>query len=100
MGDGLANRVRVVASGRVLSPTVARRHLSQLYPGEGPTVSEPCVKNEPGCWYYQTFYECPICGSGGIYRERRPPPRPEDPVKRYEFQQFGCAGGAGCYSFL
>jgi hypothetical protein len=40
-----------------------------------------------GCWYYIAIHECPVCGAGREYRERRPPPRPANDSERYEYSQ-------------
>jgi hypothetical protein len=37
-------------------------------------------------WYHQYFYECPVCGSGGVYRTRMYGRKPKDPAKRYEYE--------------
>lgn len=44
------------------------------------------VKNEKGCWYMTYIEECPVCGCGEEYRERRPAPAPEQ-IDRHEFIQ-------------
>lgn len=36
-----------------------------------------------GCWYLITIYECPVCGRAVWYRERRDPPKPDDPRDRH-----------------
>lgn len=38
-------------------------------------------------WYFITYQECPVCGRGKTYRERRYTRRPEDPSKRYKYEQ-------------
>lgn len=41
-------------------------------------------------WYKTTFYECPICGSGGKHRERQyswPPPE-KWARERYEYEVY------------
>jgi hypothetical protein len=42
-------------------------------------------KNQKGCWYEIFVHECPVCGRGETFRERRDPPRPADPEKRYHW---------------
>lgn len=38
-------------------------------------------------WYFFTYEECPVCGRGKSYRERRYTPRPSDGSLRYDFKQ-------------
>lgn len=47
------------------------------------------------CWYFLAIHECPLCGSGREYRERRYTPKPEDPTDRFEFRWLACPN---CYS--
>lgn len=48
-----------------------------------PTEQKP----KRGYWYYITYYECPVCGSGGSYRERQYTEKPEDVEQRVERQE-------------
>lgn len=50
------------------------------------SLTEP-VKNEKGCWYMTYIEECPVCGCGEEYRERREAPRPKDKIEQYQFVQ-------------
>lgn len=50
------------------------------------SLMEP-VKNEKGCWYMTYIEECPACGRGDEYRERRPAPAPEHKSEQYQFIQ-------------
>ena len=36
-------------------------------------------------WYFVATEECPVCGRGNIYRERRYGRKPKDYRKRYEY---------------
>ena len=48
-------------------------------------------KNKKGkYWYYISYHECQLCGAGEEYRDRRYTPKPKDPAKRREFNQFAC----------
>lgn len=51
-------------------------------------------------WYRVTVTECPVCGSGSIDRERVYGKRPKSEAKRFVYLDIGCAGAAGCYSWL
>lgn len=42
---------------------------------------------EPKYWYYTIFYECPVCGSGPVRRERRYTPKPTEWKDREEYFQ-------------
>lgn len=39
-------------------------------------------------WYFITFEDCPVCGHGKEYRERRFTPKPKDPAKRYQYRHY------------
>ena len=39
-------------------------------------------------WYYQDYYECPVCGRGGCNRERRYTEKPSDASERYTFREL------------
>jgi hypothetical protein len=39
-------------------------------------------------WYFITYYECPVCGRGSEFRERRYTEKPTDINDRYEFIQL------------
>ena len=39
-------------------------------------------------WYFITIHECPVCGGGKTYRERRYTDKPTDPFQRYRYEQF------------
>jgi len=43
--------------------------------------------NQKGVWYKRYISECPVCGRGSDERTRMPPPRPEDPGDRIEWEQ-------------
>ena len=36
-------------------------------------------------WYFITQEECPVCGCGREYRERRYDPRPKEYEKRHDY---------------
>lgn len=38
-----------------------------------------------GCWYFISYHECPICGRGPTYRERRWTRKPKRWQERQEF---------------
>lgn len=38
-------------------------------------------------WYFITIEECPVCGGGHTYRERRYGRKPKSPARRYEWIQ-------------
>jgi len=41
-----------------------------------------------GCWYKHFIEECPVCGRGDEWKERRyTPPPPKDSPERWEFKQ-------------
>lgn len=39
-------------------------------------------------WIHFTIYECPVCGRGGEYRERRYDAKPDNPDQRYTFENL------------
>ena len=41
-------------------------------------------------WYFQTVYECVICGKTDIYRERRYGRKPVRHQQRYSYRAVGC----------
>lgn len=45
------------------------------------------VPNTKGIWYEIDITECVLCGRQHIIRERRLPPKPENP---YHFHQDAC----------
>ena len=47
----------------------------------------PNVANESGCWYEIYVFACPVCGREKVYRERRPPPRPEQWERRHHYEE-------------
>ena len=38
-------------------------------------------------WYMTEIHECPVCGRGNTYRERRFTPKPAKEADRYKFVQ-------------
>jgi predicted RNA-binding Zn-ribbon protein involved in translation (DUF1610 family) len=44
------------------------------------------VRHQPH-WYKQYVYECPVCGSGKIYRERVYGKKPKKYTLCYEYKQ-------------
>jgi len=47
----------------------------------------------PPHWYFTYHRECVLCGYTEITRIRMYTPKPKDPAKTYEFEQFAC----GCH---
>lgn len=39
-------------------------------------------------WYHQSYYECPVCGRGGVYRTRMYGRKPKNLKKLYEYTNF------------
>ena len=37
-------------------------------------------------WYFMTYNECPFCGGGKTYKEKRKLPKPKDPSKRIKWE--------------
>ena len=42
-------------------------------------------------WYLIYRSECAVCGKSKETRERMFTPRPDDPMARYKFHQYGCS---------
>jgi len=45
------------------------------------------VKNKKAHWYLFTVTECPVCGNGEEYKERKYTEKPKDKEDRYIYQQ-------------
>ena len=45
------------------------------------------MKRKRKYWYFIVYEECPVCGRGKEYRERRYTRRPNDARKRHKFEQ-------------
>ena len=41
-------------------------------------------------WYFQTYWECPVCGSYSIERSRRYTPKPDDRKYRVANRSLYC----------
>lgn len=39
-------------------------------------------------WYFIIIQECPVCGRGETYKERRYTPKPEARNLRYEYVEY------------
>jgi len=43
-----------------------------------------------GCWYFITYYVCPLCSRSKEYRERRHTPRPDSWKDRHQEIDDAC----------
>ena len=50
-------------------------------------MTEPTRKRPHGrgCWYMHFIEECPVCGRGSEWKERRYTPKPKTAALRWEF---------------
>jgi hypothetical protein len=46
---------------------------------------------KPKFWIYKTVEECVLCGSSNEYRKRMYTPKPKDPQKRNDYNQYACS---------
>ena len=54
------------------------------------TTSTEKTKKGEKYWYYTYTRECVLCGYTEITRTRMYTPKPEDPFKRWDYEQFVC----------
>jgi hypothetical protein len=45
------------------------------------------TKSKRKYWLFITYQECPVCGRGTEYRERRYTRKPKNASKRHKFEQ-------------
>jgi hypothetical protein len=50
-------------------------------------AAESIINEKKKYWIFIEIWECPVCGDGNTYRERRYTPRPENLAERRKFVQ-------------